>query len=280
MPHPQWPGGARCVVLITADTDMTGNEIGKGLDPAGVDSLGGYSPRRGIPRFLEIFERHQIPATFFFGGYDAEQHPDLVRRVVAEGHEVAAHGYLHESWDVSLEEEDHLLRKTHRILTDLAGTPPLGWRSPGGQKSAQTLAVLRELGYLYDSSDKDFDGPYPAVVRGAPSAGMVEIPNITSTLDDAYMYGIGMMSTAEILDLWCEEFDALYHGAGYFIITCHPRAGRGSGLPARARVLDRLIGHIERYPDVHFARMADLARWCLDPAHGFMDLAVPLGGRP
>ncbi len=275
----QWPNGARCVVMITVDSDATGNEVGKGLDPDGANSLGGYSPRRGIPRFLDIFQRHQVPVTVFFGGYDAEHYPDIVKRIVSEGHEVAAHGYLHESWDVSLEEEDQLLRKTHQILTEIAGTPPLGWRSPGGQKSAQTLAVLRELGYLYDSSDKDFDRPYPAVVRGEPSRQMVEIPNITSTLDDAYMYGIGMMNTTEILEVWKEEFDALYHTAGYFIVTCHPRAGRGSGLPARARVLERLIEHIKRYPDVEFIRMCDLARWCLDPEHSFLDPVLPLGGR-
>lgn len=274
-----WPGGARCVVLITVDTDATGNEVGKGIDPAGMDSLGGYSPRRGIPRLLGIFARHGIPATFFYTGYDAEQNPGIVRQIVDAGHEIAAHGYLHESWDVSLEEEDRLLRKTHAILTELTGTPPLGWRSPGGQKSARTLAVLRELGYRYDSSDKDYDGPYPAIVAGQPSHEMVEIPNITSTLDDAYMYGIGMMTTDEILDLWKSEFDALYHTAGYFILTCHSRAGRGSGLPARARVLDRLIAHIKGYPDVHFSRMADLARWCLDPAHGFMAADLSIGGR-
>ncbi|MGI8688799.1 MAG: polysaccharide deacetylase family protein [Thermomicrobiales bacterium] len=275
----QWPGGARCVALITVDTDATGNEVGRGIDPAGIDSLGGYSPRRGIPRLLEIFARHDIPATFFFTGYDAEQNPDIVRQVIGVGQEVAAHGYLHESWDMSLEDEERLLHKTHAILTDLAGAPPLGWRSPGGQKSPQTLAVLRELGYLYDSSDKDYDGPYPAVVRGHPSNRMVEIPNITSTLDDAYMYGIGMMTTDEILDLWKEEFDALYHSAGYCILTCHSRAGRGSGLPARARVLDRLIAHMKSYPGVHFSHMADLARWCLDPVHGFMTPASPIGGR-
>ena len=155
----QWPNGVKCVVMFTVDSDATGNEVGKGLDPDGANSLGGYSPKRGIPRFLDIFQHHHIPCTVFVGGYDAEHYPDIVKRIVAEGHEVAAHGYLHESWDVSLEEEDALLRKTHQILTEIAGTPPLGWRSPGGQKSAQTLAVLRELGYLYDSSDKDYRRP-------------------------------------------------------------------------------------------------------------------------
>ncbi|HLI52354.1 MAG TPA: polysaccharide deacetylase family protein, partial [Thermomicrobiaceae bacterium] len=194
MTKPRWPGNAQCIVLVTVDTDGTGNEVGKGLDPAGVNSIGGYSARRGIPRLLEVFNRQRIPATFFVGGYDAETDPDVVRRIVSDGHEVAAHGYLHESWDVSLDEEDRLLRRTHEILTNITGTRPLGWRSPGGQKTSRTLAVLRELGYLYDSSDKDFDAPYPAVVGGRPVPDMVEIPNITSTLDDAYMYRIGMLS--------------------------------------------------------------------------------------
>jgi peptidoglycan/xylan/chitin deacetylase (PgdA/CDA1 family) len=180
---------------------------------------------------------------------------------------------------VPIEEEPTLLRKTHDILTALTGASPLGWRSPGGHKSAETLAVLRELGYLYDSSDKDYDRPYPAIVRGAPAADMVEIPNQTATLDDAYMYGIGAMTTPEITELFCAEFDAAYHGLGYFILTCHARAGRGSGLPARARVIERLIAHIQGYPDVHFSRMADLARWCLEPAHGFMAPTPRLGGR-
>jgi peptidoglycan/xylan/chitin deacetylase (PgdA/CDA1 family) len=275
----QWPGGARCVVLITVDCDGTANEVGQGRSPDGAYALGAYAQRRGIPRLLEIFARQGVPATFFTVGYDAEQDPEVVRRIVAAGHEVAAHGYLHESWAVSVEEEAQLLRKSHDILSAITGMPPLGWRSPGGQKTGETLAVLRALGYLYDSSDKDFDRPYPAVVRGRPSLQMVEIPNITSTLDDAYMYGIGAMTTPEILEVFTSEFDALYHQSGYFILTCHARAGRGSGLPARARVIERLITHIKRYPDVHFSRMDALARWCLDPAHGFMDTSSPIGGR-
>lgn len=276
----RWPNGARCVVLLTVDCDGYANEIGQGRDPDGVHSLGGYSHRRGIPRLMDIFERHAVPATFFVVGHDAELQPGIVREMIARGHEVASHGYLHESWPLTEPEEEALLRKTHDILTNLTGIPPVGWRSPGGQKTARTLAVLRELGYIYDSSDKDFDGPYPASINGVPTMEMVEIPNMTSTLDDAYMYGIGAQTPAEILELFSEEFDALYHTAGYVNLTMHSRAGRGSGLPARARVIERLIDRMKRYPDVHFSRMRDLAEWCLDPAHGVMDPATPIGGRP
>src|SRR5690348_15896482 len=132
----QWPNGARCVALFTVDFDGTGNEVGRGHPIAGKHSGGNYLACRGVPRFLEIYERHQVPATFFVPGYDAEVNPDAIKSIIAAGHEVAAHGYVHESWDISLEEEDRLLRKTHGILPEVAGTPPLGWRSPGGQKSS------------------------------------------------------------------------------------------------------------------------------------------------
>jgi peptidoglycan/xylan/chitin deacetylase (PgdA/CDA1 family) len=275
----QWPEGARCVALFTCDFDGTGNEIGKKLAPAGINAAGGYSARRGIPRMLEIFERHQIPATFFVPGYDAEQHPDTVRGIIAAGHEVAAHGYVHESFDVPEDEEERLLRQSHDILVDVTGTAPLGWRSPGGKKSGITLSVLRDLGYIFDSSDKDYDQPYPAVVAGEPSNAMVELPNNTSSLDDSPLYTTGAQSPAEVLLRWQQEFDAIYDGAGYFILTFHPRAGFGSGIPSRARVIDRMIAYIKTFPDVHFSRMGDLARWCLDPAHGFMNPPVRLGGR-
>jgi peptidoglycan/xylan/chitin deacetylase (PgdA/CDA1 family) len=274
----RWPDNARCVVALTVDFDGTANEVGLGQDPVGVRSAGGYSARRGVFRFLEIFEKHGVPVTFFVPGYDAEQNPALVRDIVRAGHEVAAHGYLHERWDVPPAEEERLLRRTHDILTGVVGRPPVGWRNPGGKKSDRTLAVLRNLGYIYDSSDKDHDRPYPAVVGGKPCPDMVQLPNNASSLDDYPLYVEGAATPEEVLALWQAEFDSLYRDTGYFVLTCHPRAGFGSGTPARARVVDRLIGYIKRFPGVRFVRMADLARWCLDPASGFMD-APDLTGR-
>jgi peptidoglycan-N-acetylglucosamine deacetylase len=274
-----WPNGARCVVAFTVDFDGTGNERGQQVAPVGYRSAGGYSARRGIPRMLDIFERHGIPATFFVPGYDAETSPDTVKAIVAAGHEVAAHGYVHESFDVPQDEEEALLRKSHQILIETAGTAPLGWRSPGGKKSSITLKVLRELGCIYDSSDKDFDRPYPAIVDGKQSSEMIELPNNTSSLDDSPFYITGAATPLEMLALWKAEFESIYNDNGYYILTFHPRAGFGSGIPSRARVIDRLIAYIRTFPDVHFTRMADLAAWCLDPANGHMRLEPWTGGR-
>ena len=272
-----WPGGSRAVVALTCDFDGTGNEVGLGFDPAGVRAAGGYSARRGVRRMLEIFGRHDVSATFFVPGYDAEQNPEHVREIVNAGHEVAAHGYLHERWEVPPDEEEALLRRSHGILSDITGVAPLGWRSPGGMKSTRTMQVLRELGYVYDSSDKDFDRPYPAIVGGTPSSEIIELPNNTSSLDDTPLYVEGAALPSEVLALWEREFDSLYHESGYFLVTFHPRAGFGSGTPARAQVIDRLIAHIKSYDQVEFVRLRDLAAWCLDPAHGFMAVEPRLG---
>lgn len=274
-----WPGGARCVVALTCDFDGTGNETGLGQDPVGIRAAGGYSARRGIPRMLEIFARHRVPATFFVPGFDAETNPELVRRIVVEGHEVAAHGYLHERNAVPPAEEEALLRKSHQILSDLVGTPPRGWRSPGGMKSTVTMRVLRELGYVFDSSDKDYDRPYPAIVNGAPSTEMIELPNNTSVLDDFTLYVEGAATPDEVLSTWRDEFDTLYREAGYFLLTFHPRAGFGSGIPARARVIDALIGYIQHHPGVRFMRLGELADWCLEPSHGLLETPNWVGAR-
>lgn len=268
--HPSWPGGARCVVALTIDFDGTGNEIGRGFDPVGIRSAGGYAARRGIPRIMDILARRGIRATFFVPGFDAETNPDLVRRIVAAGHEVAAHGYLHEGWALPPDEEEALLRKSHAILTEIAGVPPRGWRSPGGQKNARTMAVLRDLGYHFDSSDKDDDRPY--LLRDADEAAprMIELPNNTSSLDDDAFYDNLLGTPREALDVWRGEFETLYHDDGYMMLTLHPRAGFGSGQPSRARAIEHLIDHIAGFPGVRFVQLSELAAWCLDPAHGFV----------
>lgn len=275
----RWPNDAQCVVVISVDFDGTGNEVGQGYDPVGIRSAGAYSARRGVPRMLDLFERHGVPATFFVPGYDAEQHSDLVRTITESGHEVAAHGYLHERWEVPPDEEERLLRKAHAILTDVTGKEPRGWRSPGGMKSSRTVPVLRDLGYIFDSSDKDYDLPYPAIVDGEPSREMIELPNNTSSLDDNPLFVEGAAIPDEVLDLWKREFDATYHDSGYFMLTYHPRAGFGTGTPARARIIDGLLHYISRYARVEFLRCSELAEWCLDPANGFLHTDRRLGAR-
>jgi peptidoglycan/xylan/chitin deacetylase (PgdA/CDA1 family) len=257
-----WPGGARCVVCLTLDFDGTSLEIGRSELPLGSRSHGRYSAKCGIPRFIEMFRRQGVPWTFFVPGYDAEQSPEIVRRVVAAGAEIGAHGYLHEGWDPG-DAEPELLERTHRILTEVTGTAPVGWRSPSGRKSARTMRKLQELGYIYDSSDKDFDLPYIARYDGAEHEGLICLPNNTSSLDDFPFTRVSYTPASEIETHWRQEFDAIYAEGGFYDLTMHPRVGYGSGSPTRAQMVERVIQYMKQHEGVRFLTLGELARWCL-----------------
>lgn len=254
--------GCRCIVLLSLDFDGTSHEVGRGIAPLGVNSWGRYPAKRGIVRHMDLLEKHGVPATFFVPGYDAEQSPDLIKEIDRRGFEVAAHGYLHEAWDLEAAEETELLHRTDGILSDLLGKQIQGWRSPSGRKSETTMHVLKSLGYLYDSSDKDFDLPYRIRFGSGSDQFLVELPNNTYSLDDFAFYKFSVAPPSEVLEHWRSEFDAVYRSEGYFVLTVHPRSGWGSGTPGRAKVLDGIISYMKSHEGVRFYSAADLARLC------------------
>jgi len=269
------PPEFRCIVMLGIDFDGPSHEVGRGIAPLGIHSWGRYSARCGIPRHMEVLSRHRVPCTFFVPGYDAQCHPDTVRAIDAAGFEVAAHGYLHEAWDLEAEEETRLLHQTDDILRELLGKPVLGWRSPSGRKTQNTMRVLKSLGYIYDSSDKDYDLPYRLRFGGGKSDWMVELPNNTYSLDDFPYYKFSYTPPSEVLAQWQSEFDAIYASDRFFVLTVHPRSGWGSGTPARTRILDQMIGYIRSHDGVHFFSSAQFAQWCLDHPAQLEEVTIP-----
>lgn len=267
--RPAWPDGARCVVAISFDYDGPSVDVRDGHFPAGSRSQGLYAVRSGVPRVLRMLDQMAIPATFFVPGYDALCFPNEVRSIQAAGHEVGAHGYVHENWMMG-EEEAHWLGHTHRILGDVLGAPPVGYRSPGGMKTQHTTRLLRDMGYLYDSSDKEDDLPFFPIIDGAPINDLVALPNNTSSLDDYPFYRVSYRAPSEILTHWQHEFDAIYNENGYFVLTLHPRAGFGSGSPGRVAMLRQMIAFIQSYQDVKFMTLASLARFVIDAREGVL----------
>lgn len=258
----RWPDGARAVICVTVHMDGPAVEAGRKQNGLGIYSKGRYAARRGVPRHLDILERHGVAATFFMCGYDAELYPELMRDVHRAGHEIAAHGYQHEGVDLG-DEEPALLEKTHRILSDCIGKAPVGWCSPSGRKSALTLPTLQRLGYFYDASEKDDDLPYLATIGGEVADDFLILPNNTVSLDDAPLFTQGQSTAAEACENWVEELQALTETDGYVHFTVHPRAGYGSGTPARSAAFDRFLATAKTIPGLRFMTLGELARHCL-----------------
>jgi len=142
---------------------------------------------RNVDRILALLDEHGTKATFFTLGWIAERYPETVRRIVAEGHELASHGYGHERASEQTESaffSDINLAKL--ILEDLVGTEVKGYRAPSfsiGEQNLWAFECLERAGYLYSSSiypiRHDHYGMPDAPRHAHAIGGLLEIPATT-----------------------------------------------------------------------------------------------------
>jgi peptidoglycan/xylan/chitin deacetylase (PgdA/CDA1 family) len=257
--RPHWPNGARCAVTLTFDNFGESYDLLKFGFAGGAFADGIYAPRRGVERVMEMLERFGVPGTFFLEGWNVRKYASLAREIEARGHEVAAHGWMHETWNqLGPKEEEDLLRRTTETFGEVLGHAPRGWRGPSGYVTPRTMGLVYDLGYRYDSATVDDDVPYMMRVGPDRAEEIVELP-MAWQYDDASYYGfpgVAIRRPSEVAELWMEEFDALYRETGYFMLVCHPRY---SGRPPRIVALERLISHMQERDAVWFARCEEVA---------------------
>ncbi|MFD1881177.1 polysaccharide deacetylase family protein [Paracoccus pacificus] len=264
-----WPGGARCAVALSFDSDHETNELRDGGKSIGRLSWGEYGARRGVPRIREVLDRFGAKASFFVPGVSAELHPDEQKSLVDDGHEVALHGWIHEvNTQVPTAQERELMLRAADTLERITGTRPVGMRTPSWDYSPTTLAIAEELGLVYDSSLFADDDPYEIVSAGRPT-GIVELP-VEWIRDDApyFMmnrFGAQRPYTAPpaVLDIFLREFEGAYAEGGLFLLTMHPHV---TGYRSRIFILEELLRRITEKGDCWVATHADIARYCADQA--------------
>ncbi len=245
------------IVCLTFDLDAESSQIREREDPVRI-SKGQFAIRRGMPRILGLLAKHQIPATFFTCGWVAEKYPETVQEIITQEHEVAAHGYLHEYFDtLSIFEEKDVLAKTFRVLEELGGSVH-GFRAPYWKLSSDTLRLLADAGYIYDSSLMSDDHPYLLQVPGSDKK-LVEFP-VEWYLDDWPAFEQNLYPPSMVFETWKAQFDALLQedipeDYRVFTLTNHPSC---IGHAYRIRVVDRLIEHMKA-SGARFATMSDVA---------------------
>jgi peptidoglycan/xylan/chitin deacetylase (PgdA/CDA1 family) len=259
-----WPGGARCAVALSFDSDHETNELRDGGTSIGRMSWGQYGSRVGVPRILATLAKADVRATFFVPAVAALLHPEEQRRVIGEGHEIGLHGWIHEV-NSSLPEADE--RELHLRAADtiekVTGVRAVGMRTPSWDFSPATLKIERELGLIYDSSLMADDDPYELVEQGVPT-GIVELP-VEWIRDDAVYFNMVRFQALRpytpppaVLDIFRREFDRAYDEGGLFLLTMHPHV---TGYRSRIFILEELIVHMKGRPGVWFGTHAEVARY-------------------
>jgi len=111
---------------------------------------------RNMDRILTMLDDCGVHATFFTLGWIAERYPDVIRRIVAGGHELASHGYGHlRASDQSPDEFREDVVRAKKLLEDLGGVEVKGYRAPSfsiGKRNLWALDTLLETGHRYSSS--------------------------------------------------------------------------------------------------------------------------------
>ena len=258
-----WPNGARVAVLLSFDVDNETVSLRFGEPSIGALSQGQYGSRVALKRVVNVLDRNDIPASFFIPAVSLMIAPEQVGVIKKSGrHEFAVHGWIHEmNTTLPRDAEYRLVKQAIDTLTSMTGTRPVGYRAPSWNFSPNTLSIIKELGFTYESSLMADESPYELLQNGEPT-GIVELP-VEWIMDDAPLFspqGNSYSSPRDVAQVWIDEFDRAYAERTMFLLTMHPHI---SGHRSRIVALELLIAHIKSKPGVWWGTHREAAEWVM-----------------
>ena len=218
-----WPNGARVAVLLSFDLDNETSTLRSGEPTIGALSQGEYGARVALQRVVDLIDRQEIPVSFFIPSESLRLNPHMADVIGKSGrHEFAVHGWIHErNSDLPAGIERELVQRAVDYLTQATGQRPVGYRAPSWNFSPNTLDIVRDLGFVYDSSLMADDRPYELDAHGEPT-GIVELP-VEWILDDApLMNPLGTRYSAprDVLTVYKDEFELPTRKVRCFFSPC------------------------------------------------------------
>jgi peptidoglycan/xylan/chitin deacetylase (PgdA/CDA1 family) len=260
-----WPNGAKVAVSFSFDIDTEPVWVGfQEVRTPSYMSRGEYGARTGQPRVLKLLEKHKIPATFFIPAMTMELHPEVVPAILKHPeYEIAFHSYVHENpLRLNAADERRIYEKAMKIFEKHVGRKPLGFRSAAWDLTDSTIKIVKEMGFLYDTSMMSDERPYMLNSYGKET-GLIELP-VEWILDDWPLFQISwptkhvaIRNAEDVLSIWRDEFDVAHEEGTLFMLTMHPQV---IGHRYRMKMLDKLITHMKSKGDVWFATHEQVAR--------------------
>jgi peptidoglycan/xylan/chitin deacetylase (PgdA/CDA1 family) len=275
-----WPNGEQLVISISmqfeaggepegADSPFSGSPLPKGYPDLPAKTWFSYGYKEGIPRMLDLWDKHGIKVTSHIVGEAALKNPEIAKAIADRGHEVAAHGIRWANqYDLSYEEEKKFILEGVEAVQKITGQRAVGYNCNWLRRSKNTLKVLQDLGFLYHIDDVSRDEPFICKVRGKKFA---VIPYTLRTNDIVLVEGKNY-SAEQFFEQLKHEFDQLYtegkRRRRMMSISMHDRIG---GTPAYVQALDRFINYAKSHENVSFKRKDEIARMVLAEDHPLID---------
>ncbi|OWJ68648.1 polysaccharide deacetylase family protein [Inquilinus limosus] len=277
------------ICAFGTDIDSVAGWIGSygGGDSPSDIQRGVFASEVGTLRLLRLFRKYDLKTSFFIPGHSLESFPDQVKRIADEGHEIGAHGYLHENpIAMTPAQEEAVLVKSIELIQALTGKAPRGYVAPWWEMSNATAALLQKYGFRYDHSQGyrdfqpfyarvgdewtliDYSKPAEAWMKPMTHGKEIDLVEIGANwyVDDLppMMFmkkapnSHGFVNPRDIEQMWRDQFDWVYREMDYavFAFTIHPDV---SGRPQVLLMLERLIEHINGHDGVRWLTFEDIA---------------------
>lgn len=258
----EWPEGKKCAAMITIN--LNAELFWMQLDPECENmpktlSLGQYGMKRGLDRILDILKERNIRGTFFVPGWIAENYQDKIMDISEQDHEIASLGYRHENMALlSIEEQDEVIKKSITAIEKSCGIKPIGFRSPEGELTMETLRIAKNNGFRYSSNLSDDDRPYYKDLGN--DTELLEIPIHWANYDlpyfafnykPAFPAGQGRIANyTGVLSNWKDEFYGCHDFGLCYVLQLDPQA---IGSPGRIGMLEDLLDYMEELGNVWYA---------------------------
>jgi peptidoglycan/xylan/chitin deacetylase (PgdA/CDA1 family) len=270
-----WPDGVRLVISVSmlfeaggqpptgTDSPFPKVEFPESMpSDAAVNTWFAYGYREGIPRMLDLWDRHGVKVTSHMIGEAAQRHPELAREIVARGHEAAGHGPRWSSqYAMSRDEEKQFLIAARDMVEAATGQRPIGYNCNWLRRGPNTLSLLQELGYIYHIDDLSRDEPF---IERVNDKDFVVVPYTLRNNDILLIEGRNY-SPVKFIEQIKMDFDQLYEEAGHrrrmMSVSAHDRI---SGSPQMVRAWDEFLRYAKGQPGVAFLRKDEIARYALE----------------
>ena len=277
-PPADWPGGARVAVQFVLNYEEGGENCILHGDAASetflseiigaqpflsarhlsMESIYEYGARAGVWRLLDLFKSRGVPLTVFAVAMAAERNPSVIERCLADGHEIASHGYRWINYHgVPVETERAHMAQAMAILTRICGSRPLGWYT--GRTSENTRRLVADYGgFLYDADDYSDDLPFWSRLVDGPH---LIVPYTLDANDMRFASPQGFNSGDQFFAYLKDAFDTLYEEGAkspkMMSVGLHCRL---AGRPGRFASLKRFLDHVLKHDKAWVCRRIDIAR--------------------
>ena len=277
------------ICAFGTDIDSVAGWIGSygGGDSPSDIQRGVFASEVGNIRLLNLFKKYGLKTTFFIPGHSIETFPREVDMIVEAGHEIGAHGYLHENpVAMTPTQEEAVLVKSIDLIEKVSGRKPRGYVAPWWEMSNATADLLLKYGFTYDHSQgyRDFQPFYARVgdtwnvidysktaeewmhpLKHGKEIDLVEV-GANWYVDDLppMMFmkkapnSHGFVSPRAVEEIWKDAFDWVYREMDYavFAFTIHPDV---AGRPQVLLMLERIIEHINNHSGTKWMTFEEIA---------------------